>query len=137
MTFPSEEAYVDFFRGHPALAASWNDDLAAYVRYDVAGEPGAIRSRVNPDAVAADGRDLLAGAAAAGEDLRSLRLPTRLLYAPRGMLGQEPGMLPQPLVDQWTRQSPLTARLVADCNHYTILTDPAAAGRIAQALIDT
>ncbi|GIJ62179.1 alpha/beta fold hydrolase [Virgisporangium aurantiacum] len=137
MTFPSEAAYVDFFRSHPALAASWNDDLAAYVRYDVAGEPGSIRSRVNPDAVAADGRDLLAGAAAFGADLRSLRLPAHLLYAPRGMLGQEPGMLPQPLVDQWTRQSPLTARLVADCNHYTILTDPVAADQVARALVDT
>lgn len=134
MTFPSEEAYVEFFRGHPALAASWNDDLTAYVRYDVAGEPGAVRSRVNPDAVLADGRDLITGADAFGPDLRSLRMPAHLLYAPRGMLGQEPGLLPRPLVDHWTRQSRLTARLVADCNHYTILTDPVAADRVARTL---
>jgi pimeloyl-ACP methyl ester carboxylesterase len=134
MTFPTEEAYVDVFRNHPALAASWSDDLDAYARYDATGEPGAIRSRVNPDAVAADGRDLLVNAATFGDDLRGLRLPARLLYAPRGMFGQEPGILPQPLVEQWTARSPLRAELIPDCNHYTILTGPAAVARIAGAL---
>ncbi|MEV4510215.1 alpha/beta hydrolase [Dactylosporangium sp. NPDC049525] len=134
MTFPTEEAYVDVFRHHPALAGSWNDDLDAYARYDATGEPGAIRSRVNPDAVAADGRDLLVNAATFGDDLRGLRLPAQLLFAPRGMFGQEPGILPQPLVEQWTAQSALRAELIPDCNHYTILTSPAAAARIAGAL---
>ncbi|MEH1012503.1 alpha/beta hydrolase [Micromonospora sp. CPCC 206060] len=133
-TFPSEHAYLEFFQNHPALAAAWNDDLAAYVRYDIAGEPGSIRSRVNPQAVAADGRDLLVNAASFGADLRSLRLPARLLYAPRGMLGQEPGMVSQSLVDQWTQQSAITACLIPDCNHYTILTDPAPAAQVAQEL---
>jgi pimeloyl-ACP methyl ester carboxylesterase len=134
MTFPTREAYVDVFRNHPALAAAWSDDLDAYARYDATGEPGAIRSRVNPGAVAADGRDLLVNAATFGEDLRSLRLPADLLYAPRGMFGQEPGILPLPLVERWTRQSSLRAELIADCNHYTILTAPAAAARIAEVL---
>ncbi|MEU6075425.1 alpha/beta hydrolase [Micromonospora sp. NPDC047074] len=137
MTFPSEQAYVDFFRNHPALATSWNDDLTAYVRYDATGEPGSVRSRVNPEAVAADGRDLLTTSASFGADLCALRPPAHLLYAPLGMLGQEPGMLPQPLVDQWTRRSALTARLVPGCNHYTILTEPAAVAQVAQALTDS
>jgi pimeloyl-ACP methyl ester carboxylesterase len=135
MTFESEQAYVEFFQNHPALAGSWNDDLTAYVRYDATGEPGAIRSRVNPDAVFADGRDLLVNAASFGDDLQSLRLPAMLLYAPRGMFGQEPGLLPQPVVDHWTSVSALTARLVPDCNHYTILMDPEPARTIAEALI--
>ncbi len=134
MTFPTEEAYVDVFRKHPALAASWNDDLDAYARYDATGEPGAIRSRVDPAAVAADGRDLIVNAATFGDDLRSLRLPADLLHAPRGMFGQEPGMLPQPLVEHWTAQSKLHAELIPDCNHYTILTDPAPAARIGAVL---
>ncbi|MET7426520.1 alpha/beta hydrolase [Dactylosporangium sp. NPDC005555] len=134
MTFPTEDAYVDVFRHHPALAADWSDDLDAYARYDATGEPGEIRSRVAPDAVAADGRDLIVGAATSGDDLRGLRLPADLLYAPRGMFGQEPGMLPQPLVEHWTAQTALRAELVPDCNHYTILTDPAAAAAIVRVL---
>lgn len=135
MTFPSEEAYVDFFRAHPALAESWNDDLTAYVRYDATGEPGRIRSRVNPDAVTADGRDLILGAEAFGADLKALTIPATLLYAPRGMLGGEPGMLPQSLVEHWAAAAALRAELVPDCNHYTILTDPRAAAVVADRLV--
>lgn len=134
MTFPSEQDYLAFFQQHPALTG-WTDDLTAYVRYDVAGEPGAIRSRVNADAVAADGRDLLVNAAGFGEDLSALTVPAHLLYAPRGMLGAEPGLLPVPLVDHWTQASALTAELVPDSNHYTILFDTQPAKQIAHALV--
>jgi pimeloyl-ACP methyl ester carboxylesterase len=127
-TFPGLDAYLAFFKAHPALAADWNDDLTEYVRYDATGQPGAIRSRVNADAVYADGRDLLVNAGTFGDDLATLALPTLLLHAPRGMLGEEPGLLPQPVVDHWTAHAPaLHAELVEGTNHYTILmTDPAA-----------
>ena len=35
----STEAYLDFWRAHPALAGHWTADVEAYVRYDLAGEP--------------------------------------------------------------------------------------------------
>ncbi|GHJ48280.1 alpha/beta hydrolase [Catellatospora sp. TT07R-123] len=134
-TYASVEAYVDFFRAHPALAGEWNDDMEAYVRYDAVGEPGAVRSRTSTEAVYADGRDLLVGAASFGDDLRALAVPATLLHAPRGMLGQEPGMLPQPIVDHWAVQAPLLApELVADTNHYTILMTDGPAERIARRL---
>jgi pimeloyl-ACP methyl ester carboxylesterase len=135
-TYPSEQAYLDFFRAHPALSGQWNEDLTEYVRYDIAGGPGAIRSRTNPEAVAADGRDLIVGAASFGEDLTRLKLPALLLYAPRGMLGQEPGMLPQPLVDHWAALAPaLCIELVPDTNHYTILMTDRPAELIAQRVV--
>jgi pimeloyl-ACP methyl ester carboxylesterase len=135
MTFDTKEAYVDFFRAHPALAGDWTDDLTRYVEYDLAGEPGAYRSVVNADAVRADGRDMFVNAESYGTDLVALSLPTVLLYAPRGMLGQEPGLLPQPLVDMWVEKAPaLTARLIPDTNHYTILTSEASAAEIAMAI---
>jgi pimeloyl-ACP methyl ester carboxylesterase len=134
-TFPDVEAYLDFFRAHPALAAHWNDDLAEYVRYDATGEPGTIRSRVNGEAVYADGRDQLVNAATFGDDLLSLTVPAVLLHAPRGFLGEEPGLLPQPLVDHWAARVPLLrAELVPDTNHYTILMTDRAARLIAARL---
>jgi len=48
-TFASEQAYLDFFRAHPALTADWNDDIANYARYDLTGPPGELRSRVVGD----------------------------------------------------------------------------------------
>jgi pimeloyl-ACP methyl ester carboxylesterase len=133
-TYPSVEEYVAFFRRHPALAADWTPDVDAYVRYDATGQPGAVRSRVNADAVAVDGRDLLVNADSYGEDIAALTIPALLLYAPRGMLGQEPGLLPKPVVDAWTTGTPLTGELVPDCNHYTIVLSPHAAGTVARRL---
>ncbi|MEV0455049.1 alpha/beta hydrolase [Catellatospora methionotrophica] len=134
-TYPSVDAYVAFFQAHPALAGDWNDDMAAYVRYDATGEPGAIRSRTSSEAVYADGRDLLLGGAAFGDDLVRLTLPATLLYAPRGMFGQAPGMLPQPVVDHWAAQAPLLRpELVDDTNHYTILMTDRPAALIAERL---
>ena len=51
-SFPSTEAYLDFWRAHPALAAHWTPDVEAYVRYDLIGEPGQLRPRAVGDAVA-------------------------------------------------------------------------------------
>ncbi|GAA1367596.1 alpha/beta hydrolase [Catellatospora chokoriensis] len=136
-TYPSADAYVAFFQAHPALAGDWNDDMAEYVRYDAAGEPGAVRSRTSSEAVYADGRDLLVNGSAFGDDLVRLPLPATLLHAPRGMFGQEPGMLPQPVVDHWAAQAPsLRSELVADTNHYTILMTDRPAALIAQRLTE-
>jgi pimeloyl-ACP methyl ester carboxylesterase len=120
-TYQSIDDYVAFFRAHPALGPQWTDDVDAYARYDAVGEPGAVRSRVSAEAVYADGRDTIVSADSFGDDLRDLKLPALLLYAPRGMLGQVPGLMPQPLVDAWTAGTSLTAELVPDCNHYTIV----------------
>jgi pimeloyl-ACP methyl ester carboxylesterase len=134
-TFPTEESYVDFFKVHPALADSWGEDIEAYVRYDIAGEPGAFRSKVNPVAVRQDGRDLFLEASSYGEDLMRLQIPALLLYAPRGMLGQEGGLMAQPVVDHWAATAPLlSVELVPDTNHYTILMTDTAARTLAQRL---
>ena len=59
-TFASTEAYLDFWRAHPALAEHWNADVQAYARYDLTGEPGSMRSRVAEAALGSDSRDVLA-----------------------------------------------------------------------------
>jgi pimeloyl-ACP methyl ester carboxylesterase len=136
-TYPSEQAYLDFFRAHPALADAWNDDVEHFVRYDLTGPPGALRSRADEEAVRQDGRDLLASAESFGTDLVGLKVPVLLLHAPRGMLGAPPGLLPAPLVEHWRRQAPgLRTELVEDTNHYTILLDDRAAATIARRITD-
>jgi pimeloyl-ACP methyl ester carboxylesterase len=138
MTFPTAQAYLDFFRAHPALSAAWNSDVEAYVRYDLTGEPGAYRSRVNEEAVRVDGRQLLGEADSFGTDLVGLTVPALLLTAPRGMLGDPPGMQPEPLVRYWCQQAPrLRHELVEDTNHYTILLTDRAASTLARRITDT
>lgn len=134
-TFESEQAYLDFFRAHPALADAWSDDIAAYVRYDLTGEPPELRSRVVGDAVRADGRDVLelAGEFTAAWD--ALTVPTALLRAPLGMFGQAPGLLGEDVVADAARRRPdITVATVADANHYTIVLAERFAAAVAGAI---
>jgi lipase len=131
-TYPTAEAYADFWRGHPALT-NWTRDAEDYVRYDLAGEPGALRSRANPDAVRADGRELLTASDRISAALRRRSGPVPLLRAPAGMFGQPPGLLPDELVSYWQGEMPeLRVAMIPDTNHYSILFAPHAAAEIAR-----
>jgi lipase len=130
-TFPTPEAYVDFWRAHPALV-DWTSDMEDYVRADLTGEPGALRSRVNPEAVSVDSRELLTAVPRIASALDALARPTPLLRAPAGMFGQPPGLLPEELTAAWAgRVSALAVRTIPDTNHYTILFAPHATAEIA------
>jgi len=132
-TYPSVEAYVEFFRAHPALGPSWDDTIEDYVRYDALETESGVRSRALDEAVRADGRDLLLAGPALDEGLRGTRLPTTLLVAPAGMFGQPPGLLPADAVAAYDAAVPaLTVETVAGTNHYTILFRAEAARRVAE-----
>ena len=133
-TFPSTEAYLDFWRAHPALADHWTPDVEAYARYDLTGEPGQLRSRVVGDAVRADGRDVLAEKPFADALLRLTR-PTPLLTASTGMFGAPPPLIPHEVVAAWQERVPaLRPQLVPAVNHYTIMFDKEGAAAVSQAI---
>ncbi len=133
-TFPSTDSYLDFWRAHPALAGHWTPDVEAYVRYDLTGEPGQLRSRVIGDAVRADGRDVLAEKPLA-EALQRLTRPTPLLTAPAGMFGAPPPLIPHELVAAWAERVPaLRPQVVPGVNHYTIMFDKEGAAAVSQAI---
>lgn len=113
MTFADADAYVAFFRQHPALGPHWDDDIEAYVRYDLAGEPPACRSTVRLDAVRVDGEDIV-------RRPPDLHHGATLLRADHGMLGEPGGLLPADHVDAF-RDRLGAVEDVAGTNHYTIL----------------
>ncbi|HXW87654.1 MAG TPA: alpha/beta hydrolase [Streptosporangiaceae bacterium] len=130
--YPTPEAYVDFWRGHPALT-DWTSDIEDYVRYDLAGEPGALRSRANPEAVRADGRELLTAGDRISAALRRRSGPLAVLRAPAGMFGRPPGLVPEEIVAHWQGEMPgLRVTTVPGANHYSILFAPHAAAQIAE-----
>jgi hypothetical protein len=133
-TYPDTEAYLDFWRAHPALAEHWTADVEAYARYDLIGEGGHLRSRAAEDAVRADGRDVLAEKPFA-DALSRLTRPTPLLTAPAGMFGAPPGLLPPEVVAAWQERVPaLRPQTVPGVNHYTILFEREAAAAVSQAI---
>jgi len=137
-TFPSREAYRDFWRVHPAFADHWNALVEDYVDYDLAGEPPLLRPSTNYAAMARDTADLNGGAALM-DALESLAVPAVLLRAPRGLLNEDAGLYTPGYVEQWARRLPeLQVRDVPGTNHYTIVMDgpgaAAVAGAVRQAL---
>jgi pimeloyl-ACP methyl ester carboxylesterase len=133
-TYPDTEAYLDFWRAHPALAEHWTADVEAYARYDLTGADGQLRSRVAEDAVRADGRDVLAEKPFA-DALSRLTRPTPLLTAPAGLFGTPPGLLPPEVVAAWQERVPaLRPQTVPGVNHYTILFEREAAAAVSQAI---
>jgi lipase len=108
-----------------------------YVRYDLTGQPGALRSRVSEEAVTADSRELLAAGDRIAAALRGLDSPTPLLRAPAGMFGQPPGLLPAELAAYWQDAAPaLRVTTIPGTNHYSILMAPHAAATIAARLAE-
>jgi lipase len=133
-TFADTEAYLAFWRVHPALADHWTADVEAYIRYDLTGEPGQLRSRCAAEAIRTDGREVLAEKPFA-DALGRLTKPTPLLTAPAGMGGQPPGLLPPELVATWQeRVPPLRPQVVPGVNHYTIMFEREAAAVVSQAI---
>jgi lipase len=135
--YPSADAYVEFFKQHPALGPHWTEDIEAYVRYDTQPAPAGdgVRSRAVEEAVRKDGWDLLLDPDRIATALTALTGPIPLLTAPAGMFGEAPGMQPPELVKYWQERAPmLRPRLVPDVNHYTLMFDPAAIPAVIAAI---
>lgn len=136
-TFASPEEYVAMWREHPAVGGAYFTDVAeAYVRYDLVADGAVWRSPVDKAAVLEDGQSLLVD----DEDRTAITrvdVPTTLLWAPRGLLDQEPGMYPPEVVEGIVPDlAHVDARLVADVNHYSILFSEVGGAAVAAAIVE-
>lgn len=123
MRFADREAYRDFWRKHPAFqdVGAWNAYVEAYVDYDLIGESGAMRSRVNAAAVQQDAYGPLAPTMVTL--IERIAAPMLLLTAERGLLNQPQPLLPLTAVaDKLAKIPHLRHVELADTNHYSIVT---------------
>jgi pimeloyl-ACP methyl ester carboxylesterase len=133
-TFQTEEAYLDFWRGHPAFQADWSPWVADFARYDLDGavpmlHPSALLAAVAENVMELDGSDGFT------EALAGLKLPIDFLRAPRGLLNEPTALYEPAAVAQWSARLPtLTRQDVDDVNHYTIVMSDRGADRVAQAM---
>ncbi|MFS0853794.1 alpha/beta fold hydrolase [Microbacterium sp. 179-I 3D4 NHS] len=136
MVFADDEAYLDFWRAHPAFARDWSPAVAAYALYDLDGEAPRRRASTIAAAMLADGAELY-GPGWYLDALRGLRMPVTVLRAPRGLTDEEP-LYPAGVLDGFRDLVPqLEIVEVPDVNHYTILFAPRGASRVAQAAART
>ena len=137
MTFPSADAYLEFWRGHPAVGEDWNDDVEAYLRYDLVpvdgGAGGQLRSRVAEAAVRADSYEVLRDPTVVRDALVRVRCPVELIRAPRNLANEEAPLIPDPVVEEWRGRLPrLGDRMVPGTNHYTLMLGGRGARLIAE-----
>jgi lipase len=133
MTYPTREAYRDFWRAHPAFVDDWNDDVEAYVDYDLIGREPELRSSASGTAVLADSVEQ-GGGSVADEPWSVITRPITLLRAPRGLLNGPALYDTDYLADFALHYSNLTVVEVADVNHYTILLKDTGAEAVAHAI---
>jgi pimeloyl-ACP methyl ester carboxylesterase len=127
MTFPSREAYRDFWREHPAVGPAWSAAVDAYVQRDLVGTEPELHSSCRLEAIRVDGADVLTGSATL-QAIRELPRPATLLWAPRGLFDEPQGLYDeQRLAAAALDPARVRTERVDDVNHYTVLlTDPGA-----------
>lgn len=131
--FPTEQAYLDFWRVHPAVGEEWNADVEAYLAYDLEpADGGGYVSRAQKDAVRADGGDVLAESSVIAGSLRQIRCPIVLVRAARNLVNALPPLYPEEAVAPWRPLlEDFTDELVEDSNHYTLMFGERGAGVLA------
>lgn len=141
MTFAGEDAYLEFMRSNPAvteteaLGQQIAEDLRNYLCHDLAPRAdGLMGSSCVPDAIRADGGQTIFDAETLSA-VSKLPIPGTLLWAPRGLQNQSPGMLPPELVEAAELGPLLQSEFVPDCNHYSIMFADHALDRVLAALL--
>ena len=122
LTFPDLAAVRAFWSQHPAVGP-WVDvpSVAAYLARDVIPADGGLRSACVAEAVRVDGGDFLTNERVL-EATAHLPVPATLLWAPRGLLDQTPGLYDdERLGTLGLERAGVRARPVPDSNHYSVL----------------
>ncbi|MGE0820261.1 MAG: alpha/beta fold hydrolase [Candidatus Nanopelagicales bacterium] len=134
MTFPTREAYQDFWAAHPAFKDGISELMADYFDYDLVDSPDGFRSCVSAELVRDDVLSQL-DPGTLTPALERLRVPAVFLRAPRGLLDQPEPLYPAAEAQEWASRLPLLdVADIDDVNHYTIVFDEAPLLRIADLL---
>lgn len=141
MRFADEEAYLEFWRQHPAvaplLAGPHGPGVTAYLLHDLVDDgQGQKMSSCVLDAIRGDGRDVLAdetthsGVRTASE----AGLHTEFIWAQRGLMNEEQGLYDEQRIAalQLPRQVAVTA--IRDINHYSVIFEQAGTVAIRDAV---
>ncbi len=138
--WPDEDAYIDFFVQHPAFQPpnQWWPTAEAYVRHDVVrtdDDPPLVGSSVLKAAVLQDGGEAIVDPDSA-RAIERVAAPTQLLWAPRGIVDQSPGLYNgEQVATTEATLAHLSAQLVDDVNHYSILVGDPGAEVVAQSIL--
>ncbi|WP_062526256.1 alpha/beta fold hydrolase [Demequina rhizosphaerae] len=131
MRFADVDAYLDFWREHPAFARHWTRELEAYFAYDLVPDNGGLRPATSYATTVDDTIDLNTGSALR-EALAALDTPTLLVTAPRGLRDEVPGLYEESRLASMLADLPAIRHVrVEGVNHYTLVMSPEGADAVA------
>ena len=131
MRFASVEAYLDFWRAHPAFRRDWTPALEDYLAYDLVGAEPQLRPATSYATLEEDSIDQNTGTAIV-DALSRLRHQTVLMTAERGLLDQVPPLYSSERLPALIPAYPgLEHVAVPDVNHYTIVLSDRGADAVA------
>jgi len=120
--FPSLDAYLTQMKQAPYLQP-WNSYMETYFRYEVENVEGGVRSRVHPEHIDEEAKNLRSGDSK--ELYKKVKAPTLILRATKGMLAENDLLLPEDVVERMAREIPNAKRVdIEGANHYSILFQP-------------
>jgi pimeloyl-ACP methyl ester carboxylesterase len=123
ITFPSADRCVHAWRSHPAVAQAWDEDVEAFVRYDLVEDRGLVRCGASPAAVRTDGTEMALDDANRTA-LDRVHTPVCLLRAERGLFDDDP-IIPRDKLQAFSAAYPsVGVEEVAGVNHYTLVIGP-------------
>lgn len=133
-SWPSRDAYKAAVVGNAFRPDEDSPWLDAYVDYDLAGAPPALRSRTHEPAIRADFFDLARRDDGLARAVR-VRAPILTLRAPFGLRHQQPPVVPDSVVGDLRRLGlEVTDVVVPGTTHYTIALGRPGAAAVADAV---
>ena len=140
ITFSSTGAYVAAWRSHPAFADTWNEDVEAYVEYDLVQDGTQVRCVASPAAVRADSAQMVL------DDLTRTALdrvppdiPVHVLRAERGLFDDnDTPLISAADLQEFTAGHPgVRVDAIPGVNHYTlVMGDSPGPGMVAAAIAE-
>lgn len=137
MRFASVDAYLDFWRGHPAFHDDWSPELERYLAYDlVADGDGGFRPATSYATTVEDNVDMVSGTALR-DALAGLRHPVRMITVPRGLQNEPPGLYaPEYLARILPGYPSVRHERVDGFNHYTIVLSEAGGDVVTRLVVE-
>lgn len=135
-TYPSYDAYLDYWRSQPTFRADeWSPWIEAWLHYDIGGRPPELRAKADERAVRAD-FEALAPKAPALARLGKVRCPVLAIRAEHGPIAGQPPIMPEAVMAELRVIFPsLEEHLLPGTTHYTVVLAEPAASRVADLLV--
>jgi lipase len=136
-TYPSRQAYRDFWRSQPQFPPEdWSPWIEAFLDYELGGEPPRLQPKASDEGVRVDlaeglkTREII-------ERLEAIRVPVVMLRAEAGFLPGQPPLYPEPVMAEMRRRLPgLEVHTIQGTTHYTLVLGKRGASALADLIVE-